>query len=66
MNHCKTVWQKRIKGTGGKVSVPSNVNESVLKKFDALIEQKETNIDQLVMAKKFEKFILKKNEVITE
>lgn len=46
--------------------MPSNVNESVLKKFDALIEQKETNIDQLVMAKIFEKFILKKNEVITE
>ena len=46
--------------------MPSNVNESVLKKFDALIEQKETNIDHLVMAKIFEKFILKKNEVITE
>ena len=60
MNHCKTVWQKRIKGTGGKISVPSNVNKSVLKTFDALIEQKEINIDRLVMPKNFWEFYFEK------
>ena len=45
--------QKRIKGTGGEISMAVDVNESVLKKqLDTLIEQKEIDIGQIIMPKK--------------
>ena len=40
INHREIVRRKKIKGTGGEISMTVDVNESVLKKqLDTLIEQ---------------------------
>ena len=56
-----------MKGTGGEISMPVDVSESVLRKqLNTLIEQKEINIGHLIMPKKTEKLILTNNEHIKE
>ena len=67
INHREIVRRKKIKGTGGEISMTVDVNESVLKKqLDTLIEQKEIHIGHLIMPKKIEKLVLKNNELIKE
>ena len=62
INHHEIVQRKRIKGTEGKILMPVDVNESVLKKqLDTLIEQKEIYIGHLIMSKNIEKLFLKNN-----
>ena len=53
INRHHIVRRKRIKGTGGEISIPIDVNERVLKQqLDTLIEQKEVNIGHLIMPTK--------------
>ena len=62
INQNEIVQRKRIKGTEGKILMPVDVNESVLKKqLDTLIEQKEIYIGHLIMSKNIEKLFLKNN-----
>ena len=47
--------------------MPVDVNESVFKmQLDAVVEQKEINIGQLIVGKKVEKLILKNSDLIKE
>ena len=63
----KLFQRKIIKGTGGEISMPVDVNKSVFKmQLDAVVEQKEINIGQLIVRKKVEKLILKNSDLIKE
>ena len=67
ISHREIVPKKIIKGTGGEISMPADVNESVFKKqLDAIVERKEINIGQFIVRKKVEKLILKNSDLIKE
>ena len=52
-NHRKIFRRKRIKGTGGEISMPVDANDSVLKKqLEALIEENKIHSGHLIMPKK--------------